>query len=236
MIHSGSRSYFSLLRFPVRFRVICALLDGATAQMIAEDPEIRAECERCGIKLTARMLREIKQKNPEYSQIAERRIKMRMSLENDRLTTELLRENDALDILSDQVKVSLMRLVQECTAANPEDSKEVERLVRSAVNLSNTVKDRKLAAMETTCRELKKQIVSIKRKYEEETAGLRLAVRQKDEQIAKLREIAACPDSSDIVQELDRSVGIGGKGEVRDHGISALPDPVDPGRIPDQAL
>lgn len=64
----------------------------------------------------------------------------------------MLRENDSLDTIAEQTKVALLKVVQECVAG-AEDTKEVERLVRSAATLSNTAKDNRIDSLNRKLRE-----------------------------------------------------------------------------------
>ena len=95
-----------------------------------------------------------------------------------RRTTAFLRENDSLDTIAEQTKVALLKLVQECVAG-AEDTKEVERLVRSAATLSNTAKDnqiadlrRKLERADAEIAELKAELAEREVHYREELAKL----------------------------------------------------------------
>ena len=88
-----------------------------------------------------------------------------------------MRENDSLDTIAEQTKVALLKLVQECVAG-AEDTKEVERLVRSAATLSNTAKDnqiadlrRKLERADAEIAELKAEIAELNVELETVKAG-----------------------------------------------------------------
>ena len=75
---------------------------------------------------------------------------------------------DSAENIAESVKIDLLNLVKECVRANPDDPREVERLVRSAVNLSNTAKDNQIA-------ELRKKLDRANAEIEElkaEIAGL----------------------------------------------------------------
>ena len=158
-MRTGPRSNFSLLPFPLRCKMIFLLDDGATFDGLQNDPEVREEYAKRGLKLTASAVTRIK-KSREYQEITAKRRKKQLADQSEQITSALLRDAGELDTVSDQVKVSLLRLVQECVSANPDDTKEVERLVRSAVTLTNQSKDQ--------------QIADWKRKYQDERE-LRLA-------------------------------------------------------------
>ena len=77
--------------------------------------------------------------------IVSRRSEFRRAQEEEDLAAAMLREMDSAENIAESVKIDLLNLVKECVRANPDDPREVERLVRSAVNLSNTAKEKQIA-------------------------------------------------------------------------------------------
>ena len=94
MSKAGPRSNFSLLEFPVRFKLIRLLHDGATCEAIAADPEIAAAYAARGLKLTRSALSRIKSFR-EYKEITAQRLKAAQSHEADRLAAAVLHEQQA---------------------------------------------------------------------------------------------------------------------------------------------
>lgn len=173
---NGPRSNFSLLPFDVQYKIIGMIQDGATFATIAADSEIAEAYRSRGLKLTAPAISRLK-KSEQYKAWTDQRLKERSSFTADRLTTAFLRENDSLDTIAEQTKVALLKLVQECVAG-AEDTKEVERLVRSAATLSNTAKDnqiadlrRKLDRANAEVEELKAEIAELNVELETVKAG-----------------------------------------------------------------
>lgn len=174
---NGPRSNFSLLPFELQYKIISMIQDGATFATIAADSEIAEAYRSRGLKLTAPAISRLK-KSEQYKAWTDQRLKERSSFTADRLTTAFLRENDSLDTIAEQTKVALLKLVQECVAG-AEDTKEVERLVRSAATLSNTAKDnqiadlrRKLERADAEIAELKAELAEREVYYREELAKL----------------------------------------------------------------
>ena len=174
---NGPRSNFSLLPFELQYKIIAMIQDGATFATIAADSEIAEAYRSRGLKLTAPAISRLK-KSEQYKAWTDQRLKERSSFTADRLTTAFLKENDSLDTIAEQTKVALLKLVQECVAG-AEDTKEVERLVRSAATLSNTAKDnqiadlrRKLERADAEIAELKAELAEREVHYREELAKL----------------------------------------------------------------
>ena len=174
---NGPRSNFSLLPFELQYKIISMIQDGATFATIAADSEIAEAYRSRGLKLTAPAISRLK-KSEQYKAWTDQRLKERSSFTADRLTTAFLRENDSLDTIAEQTKVALLKLVQECVAG-AEDTKEVERLVRSAATLSNTAKDnqiadlrRKLERADAEIAELKAEIAEMEIKHQEQIEKL----------------------------------------------------------------
>ena len=151
-MRAGPRSNFSMLPFSLRLKIIFMIDDGATFEAVSSDPEIAAEYKKRGLRLTAPAMSGIK-KSQEYREMTAKRRQKQLADQSEQITTALLRDAGELDTVSDQVKVALLRLVQDCVRANPDDTKEVERLVRSAVNLSNPAKDNQIAELKRKLRE-----------------------------------------------------------------------------------
>ena len=141
-----------MLPFSLRLKIIFMIDDGATFEAVSSDPEIAAEYKKRGLRLTAPAMSGIK-KSQEYREMTAKRRQKQLADQSEQITTALLRDAGELDTVSDQVKVALLRLVQDCVKANPDDTKEVERLVRSAVNLSNPAKDNQIAELKRKLRE-----------------------------------------------------------------------------------
>ena len=122
--------------------------------------------------------------------------------QSEQITTALLRDAGELDTVSDQVKVALMRLVQDCVKANPNDTKEVERLVRSAVNLSNPAKDNQITELKRRLREKDDEIEAKNAEIE------RLKAEHKAEIEALLEKDQKIVDPAKVADELKRTLGV----------------------------
>ena len=175
---NGPRSNFSLLPFDVQYKIIGMIQDGATFAAIAADREISEAYRIRGLKLVPPAISRLK-KSEQYREWTDRRLNGCMNSVSDRLTTAFLKENGALETIAEQTKVALLKLVRECVKANPDDTKEVERLVRSVVNLSNPAKDnqiadlrRKLERADAEIAELKAELAEREVHYREELAKL----------------------------------------------------------------
>lgn len=111
--------------------------------------------------------------------------------------------------MSDQVKVALLRLVQDCVKANPDDTKEVERLVRSAVNLSNPAKDNQIAEWKRKWREEHELRLAAEKEHAAREAELLAADREKDQVIETLKEELSkfkAENSGAVIEEMDKFV------------------------------
>lgn len=151
MSKTGPRSNFSLLEFPVRFKLIRLLHDGATCEAIAADPEIAAAYAARGLKLTRSALSRIKQCR-EYKDITAQRLKAAQSHEADRLAAAVLHEQQATHAIGEQAALELMTAIRS-NIGLAEDTKEVERLVRCVAALTNPAKDNQIAELKRRLRE-----------------------------------------------------------------------------------
>ncbi len=163
---AGPRSNFSLLPFELRIRIISLLHDGATYAAVIGDTKVAERLQALGLTLTPSALSRVK-KSAEYRRITGRREEMRRDHAADTLTGGLLKEFDVAGNISESVRVDLLRIVRDCVAANPEDTREVERLVRSAIGLTNTAKDEKIIALEQRIAALSDQLSAAKQREED---------------------------------------------------------------------
>ena len=207
MSGGGHRSKFSLLPFEARYRAYALLQDGATLKALLSDPDVGAALGRMGATLNSANLTRIR-KSREYQDFARQRAERQTAFTSDRIITQLLRENATLDTLGEQLKVSLLRLVDACVKGNPEDPREVERLVRSAVNLANTAKDTQIGDLKRQLREEKDLRMAEIEGRDKIIADLRKLAADRDAQIEKLKAIAGTVDNDDVIAELNESVGI----------------------------
>lgn len=200
-MRAGPRSNFSMLPFALRLKIIFMIDDGATFEAVSSNPEIAAEYKKRGLRLTAPAMSGIK-KSQEYREMTAKRRQKQLAGQSEQITTALLRDAGELDTVSDQVKVALMRLVQDCVKANPNDTKEVERLVRSAVNLSNPAKDNQIAELKRKLREKDDEIEAKNAKIE----------RLKAEHKAEIERLTAkdntVADPSRVADELSNLLGV----------------------------
>lgn len=203
-MRAGPRSNFSMLPFSLRLKIIFMIDDGATFEAVSSDPEIAAEYKKRGLRLTAPAMSGIK-KSQEYREMTAKRRQKQLSDQSEQITTALLRDAGELDTVSDQVKVALLRLVQDCVKANPDDTKEVERLVRSAVNLSNPAKDNQIAELKRKLREKDDEIEAKNAEIER----LKAELAEKDQVIGKLKEELSkfkAENSGAVIEEMDKFV------------------------------
>ena len=200
-MRAGPRSNFSMLPFSLRLKIIFMIDDGATFEAVSSDPEIAGEYKKRGLRLTAPAMSGIK-KSQEYREMTAKRRQKQLSDQSEQITTALLRDAGELDTVSDQVKVALLRLVQDCVKANPDDTKEVERLVRSAVNLSNPAKDNQIAELKRKLREKDDEIEAKNAEIE----------RLKAEHKAEIERLTAkdntVADPSRVADELSNLLGV----------------------------
>ncbi len=207
-MRAGPRSNFSMLPFSLRLKIIFMIDDGATFEAVSSDPEIAAEYKKRGLRLTAPAMSGIK-KSREYREMTAKRRQKQLADQSEQITTALLRDAGELDTVSDQVKVALLRLVQDCVKANPDDTKEVERLVRSAVNLSNPAKDNQIAEWKRKWREEHELRLAAEKEHAAREAELLAADREKDQVIETLKEELSkfkAENSGAVIEEMDKFV------------------------------
>lgn len=197
-----------MLPAALRWKIIFMIDDGATFDAVANDPEIAAEYKKRGLRLTAPAMSGIK-KSQEYREMTAKRRQKQLADQSEQITTALLRDAGELDTVSDQVKVALLRLVQDCVRANPDDTKEVERLVRSAVNLSNPAKDNQIAEWKRKWREEHELRLAAEQEHAAREAELLAADREKDQVIETLKEELSkfkAENSGAVIEEMDKFV------------------------------
>lgn len=177
-VNVGNRSNYSLMPYAIRYKICCMLHDGATVNAVANEPEIKAAYARLGMELKHSAVTRLKQ-NKEYLAIIEKRTAFKQAQDEENLTVAMLREMGSAETIAESVKIDLLKLVKDCVKANPDDPKEVERLVRSAVNLSNTAKDRQIADLRkkldranAEIEELKAEIAELKVEHKNEIERL----------------------------------------------------------------
>lgn len=200
MSKTGPRSNFSLLEFPVRFKLIRLLHDGATCEAIAADPEIAAAYAARGLKLTRSALSRIKSCR-EYKEITAQRLKAAQSHEADRLAAAVLHEQQATHAIGEQAALELMTAIRS-NIGLAEDTKEVERLVRCVAALTNPAKDNQIAELKRRLREKDEEIESKNAEIE----------RLKAEHKAEIERLTAkdntVADPSRVADELSNLLGV----------------------------
>lgn len=206
-MRAGPRSNFSMLPFPLRLKIIFMIDDGATFEAVSSDPEIAGEYRKRGLRLTPPAMSGIK-KSQEYREMTAKRRQKQLADQSEQITTALLRDAGELDTVSDQVKVALLRLVQDCVRANPDDTKEVERLVRSAVNLSNPAKDNQIAEWKRKWREEHELRLAAEQEHAAREAELLAENAAKDARIAELEKLIPGVDSGKVADAMDEKFGV----------------------------
>ena len=200
MSKTGPRSNFSLLEFPVRFKLIRLLHDGATCEAIAADPEIAAAYAARGLKLTRSALSRIKSCR-EYKEITAQRLKAAQSHEADRLAAAVLHEQQATHAVGEQAALELMTAIRS-NIGLAEDTKEVERLVRCVAALTNPAKDNQIAELKRKLREKDDEIEAKNAEIE----------RLKAEHKAEIERLTAkdntVADPSRVADELSNLLGV----------------------------
>lgn len=200
MSKTGPRSNFSLLEFPVRFKLIRLLHDGATCEAIAADPEIAAAYAARGLKLTRSALSRIKSCR-EYKEITAQRLKAAQSHEADRLAAAVLHEQQATHAIGEQAALELMTAIRS-NIGLAEDTKEVERLVRCVAALTNPAKDNQIADLKRKLREKDDEIEAKNAEIE----------RLKAEHKAEIERLTAkdntVADPSRVADELSNLLGV----------------------------
>lgn len=195
---NGPRSDFSMLPAKIRHRLIFLLDDGATFKAIAADPEIAEAYRGRGLNLTPPALSRIR-KSAEYQDIVTRRANLRSDTNAETITSSLLVDAGIAETVSDQVRVALWRLVQDCVQANPDDPKEVERLVRSMTNLT-----------QNKAAELQRKLEDAKHQAEAAEAEWRTREAELMAQIAQLTKASDKPmgNPAAVADELKRQLGV----------------------------
>jgi len=153
----GTRSNFSLLDFEDRLHIIFMLHDGATAKQILDDPAVIAGCRKKNIKLNAPSISRIKRSSKEYRDVTAQRKREADSIAGDRMTAAILRDIGSADVIGDTVKIELLQLVKGCIG-NAETPADVQRLVRSVIDLGNHDKDREIERLKKRIEELESQL------------------------------------------------------------------------------
>lgn len=203
MSKTGPRSNFSLLEFPVRFKLIRLLHDGATCEAIAADPEIAAAYAARGLKLTRSALSRIKSCR-EYKEITAQRLKAAQSHEADRLAAAVLHEQQATHAIGEQAALELMTAIRS-NIGLAEDTKEVERLVRCVAALTNPAKDNQIAELKRKLREKDDEIEAKNAEIER----LKVKFAEKDQLIETLKEELSkfkAENSGAVIEEMDKFV------------------------------
>ena len=200
MSKTGPRSNFSLLEFPVRFKLIRLLHDGATCEAIAADPEIAAAYAARGLKLTRSALSRIKSCR-EYKEITAQRLKAAKSHEADRLAAAVLHEQQATHAIGEQAALELMTAIRS-NIGLAEDTKEVERLVRCVAALTNPAKDNQITDLKRKLREKDDEIEAKNAEIEQLKAEHKAEI---ERLTAKDNTVA---DPSRVADELSNLLGV----------------------------
>lgn len=197
----GSRSNYSLLPYAVRYKICCLLHDGATTEAVANDPDVKAAYARLGTTLKRSAVTRLK-RSREYQEIVSRRSEFRRAQEEEDLAAAMLREMDSAENIAESVKIDLLNLVKECVRANPDDPREVERLVRSAVNLSNTAKEKQIADLRRKLDRANAEIAELKA----EIAEMEIKHREQIEKLSARENTVAEPER--VADELADILGV----------------------------
>ena len=204
---NGPRSNFSLLPFELQYKIISMIQDGATFATIAADSEIAEAYRIRGLKLVPPAISRLR-KSEQYREWTARRLKGCVNSVSDRLTTAFLKENGALETIAEQTKVALLKLVRECVEANPDDTKEVERLVRSVVNLSNPAKDNRIAELKRKLEDFRQRLDGAETEWRAREAELEVKLAEKNRRIAELEKLIPGVDSGRVADAMDKKFGV----------------------------
>ena len=204
---NGPRSNFSLLPYEVRVRIISLLHDGAMYDAVITDPVVAEKLSALGIKLTRSAVSRVR-KTAEYKRVCARREEMRRDLAADRLTAGILKESDAAESIGENVKVDLLRVVRDCVAANPDDIREVERLVRSAVSLTDAAKDNRISALQKKLEQEKRNRAGAEEEWANREAELLLEIKTLRERVAVLAAAVPGVEMSKVADAMDAQFGV----------------------------
>lgn len=203
---NGPRSNFSLLPFEVQYRLISLLQDGATFSTIAADKTISEAYRSRGLRLVAPAISRLK-KSPQYREWGEKRLAGQQGAFADRLTSAILRENAALDTIAEQTKVALLEVVRKCVSG-VEDTKEVERLVRSAATLANTAKDNQIADLKRKLDDAKRLREAAESEWKNREAELLAEIDSWKKKITELEKKIPGIDPGQVADAMDEKFGV----------------------------
>ena len=201
---NGPRSNFSLLPFEIQYKIIALLQDGATFAVLQHDREIAQAYADRGLNLVPAAVSRLK-KSRQYKEWAAQRLRERSLVATDRLTTELLKENAAVDTIAEQTKVALLKALSELTdlsELSDESRVKALRSITASVAALTGQHDRKRID------DLQKKLDEANRDHEAAAAKWREREAALETENARLRELVGRVNGDDVVNELNKSVGL----------------------------
>ncbi len=208
---NGPRSNFSMLPFPLRFRIIGMIHDGCTAEAIGSDPEVSAAFAKLGSTFNRATLTRVK-KSREYKEITARRSAGQHAAYQDRLTAAILSENASIDTIAERTKVELLKAMSDLSdlseLSDEEKVKALQTLSRSVTAISDQSKDNTIAELRQKLSDWKSRYAAAEKEHQLREAELMAENRLLNEQLSALKEQLPGVDTGMVARAMDEKFGV----------------------------
>ena len=202
---AGPRNNYSRLPWAVRCRVLSMLYDGAEYDEIRRDPEVAAACKERNLVLHNATFLAVR-KCEEYKAFGRKAQSYAAARDADRIAAGVLNTSGAQADLTDVARYELARAVREILDDGEPGSraKHLRTLSQTLLALSNSAKDEKIADLRRKLDEKDRTLADLKARI----AELEAQIAALEEKISTLKELAGRVSGSEVIDELNQSVGL----------------------------
>lgn len=208
---NGPRSNFSMLPFPLRFRIIGMVHDGCTAEAIGSDPEVSAAFAKLGSSFNRATLTRLK-KSREYKEITAKRAASQTAAYQDRLTAAILSENASIDTIAERTKVELLKTMSELSdlsdLSDEDKVKALQTLSRSVTAIADQSKDNTIAELRQKLNECKRLAAAAEAEHAARCAELECEAASLRARCAELESLLPGVDSNAVAAAMDEKFGV----------------------------
>ena len=204
---AGPRNNYSRLPWAVRCRVLSMLYDGAEYDEIRRDPEVAAACKERNLTLHNATFLAVR-KCEEYKEFGRKAQSYAAARDADRIAAGVLNASGAQADLTDVARYELARAVREILDDDDGEpgsrAKHLRTLSQTLLALSNSAKDEKIADLRRKLDEKNRTLAERDNRIQE----LKTQIAALEDKISTLKDLAGRVSGGEVIDELNRSVGL----------------------------
>lgn len=204
---SGPRNNYSRLPWAIRCRVLSMLWDGAEYDEIRRDSQVAAACAERGLTLHNATFLAVR-KCEEYKAFGRKAQSYAAARDADRIAAGVLNASGAQADLTDVARYELACAVREILDDDDGEpgsrAKHLRTLSQTLLALNNSAKDEQIAALRRKLDEKDRSIAERDTQIQE----LKARIAALEENISTLKDLAGRVSGSEVIDELNQSVGL----------------------------